>query len=75
MDTDQQVIELHNELGDFIIQQLQTGQEPLALAAALMTNGLRLYRTVLSQEDYESIVSFISDRQDKVEPFLPSVLQ
>jgi len=45
------------------------------VAAILMTNSLRIYRTVLSDEDYESVVQMILDRRNEVDPYLPSVLQ
>ena len=45
------------------------------LAAALITNALRVYRTVLTEEDYESVMEMIQERRNEVDPYLPSVLQ
>ncbi len=75
MDSDQGMIELHNDIGQFIGEKLKQEHRPLSVAAILMTNSLRIYRTVLSDEDYESVVQMILDRRNEVDPYLPIVLQ
>ena len=75
MDPDQAMTELHNEINQFIMNKLQENHAPLSVAAALITNALRVYRTVLTEEDYESVMEMIQERRNEVDPYLPSVLQ
>jgi PHD/YefM family antitoxin component YafN of YafNO toxin-antitoxin module len=75
MDPDQAMTELHNEINQFIMNKLQDNHAPLSVAAALITNALRVYRTVLTEEDYESVMEMIQERRNEVDPYLPSVLQ
>jgi len=41
--------------------------KPLEIAAILATQALSIYRTVLSEEDYEKIVDKISNMRDRVQ--------
>ena len=75
MDPDQAMAELHNEINQFIMNKLQDNHAPLSVAAALITNALRVYRTVLTDEDYQSVMEMIQERRNEVDPYLPSVLQ
>jgi PHD/YefM family antitoxin component YafN of YafNO toxin-antitoxin module len=75
MDPDQAMTELHNEINQFIMNKLQDNHAPLSVAAALITNALRVYRTVLTEEDYQSVMEMIQERRNEVDPYLPSVLQ
>lgn len=75
MDPDQAMTELHNEINQFIMNKLQDKHAPLSVAAALITNALRVYRTVLTEEDYQSVMEMIQERRNEVDPYLPSVLQ
>ena len=40
---------------------------PLEIAAIMMTQALSIYRTVLSEEDYNKMVDSISSLRDKVQ--------
>jgi PHD/YefM family antitoxin component YafN of YafNO toxin-antitoxin module len=75
MDPDQAMTELHNEINQFIMNKLQDNHAPLSVAAALITNALRVYRTVLTEEDYQSVMEMIQERRNEVDPYLPTVLQ
>jgi PHD/YefM family antitoxin component YafN of YafNO toxin-antitoxin module len=75
MDPDQAMTELHNEINQFIMNKLQDNHAPLSVAAVLITNALRVYRTVLTEEDYQSVMEMIQERRNEVDPYLPSVLQ
>ena len=59
----------------FIMNKLQDNHAPLSVAAALITNALRVYRTVLTEEDYQSVMEMIQERRNEVDPYLPTVLQ
>ena len=47
--------------------------EPLAVAAVLMVMGMRIYKTILDDTEYEQIIKDVIDRQDKVFPFTPRI--
>ena len=50
--------EVHNEkMGSY---------SPLEIAAILMTQSLTIYKTVLSEDEYNSMVDSISDLRDQV---------
>ncbi len=48
--------------------------EPLELAAAFITHAMRIYRTVLEQEDYDKMMTSIYDNRDRIEPVVRPVL-
>lgn len=43
--------------------------EPLELAAIMITQGLSMYRTILSEKDYNKMVDSISNLRDQVHTF------
>ena len=45
---------------------IQAGHDPLEVAGILVAHALSIYKTVLSKEDYESIVDTISDSRDLI---------
>ena len=47
--------------------------EPLAVAAVLMVMGMRIYKTILDESEYEQIIRDVIARQDKVFPFTPKI--
>jgi len=48
---------------------------PLEIAAIMMTQALSIYRTVLTEEDYNKMVDSISDLRDRVHTFEGTNLQ
>lgn len=48
--------------------------EPLELAAAFITHAMRIYRTVLAEEDYDKMMTSIYDSRDRIEPVVRPVL-
>ena len=42
--------------------------DALAVAAVLMVMGMRIYKTVLDDSDYQQIIQDVVDRQDRVFP-------
>lgn len=50
--------EVHNEK--------MNNYTPLEVAAILVTQGLTIYKTVLSEEEYEKMVDSISEQRDRV---------
>ena len=45
--------------------------DPLEVAAVLSSLALSLYRTVLSDDDFEEMVDMISDSRGEIKPFRP----
>ena len=56
------------ELVGRVTHTLCEDYDPLAVAAVLMVMGMRIYKTVLDDDDYEQIIRDVVDRQDKVFP-------
>ncbi len=48
---------------------------PLEVAGVMIAQALRIYKTVLSEEDFEKIVDSISNSRDKVEKFEGPIIQ
>ena len=44
-------------------------QNPLAIAAVLASQAMGLYKTVLSDNDYDSMIESLVDKKDSVEPY------
>ena len=49
-----------------VIGELSFKHSPTEVAGVLVTQGLTLYKTFLSEEDYKSIVTAIVNSQDQV---------
>lgn len=50
---------------------LDMGVEPLEAAAAHIAHAMKIYRTILPQEEYDSLVKAIYNTRNQVEPFEP----
>ena len=48
---------------------LKEEQNPLAIAAVLASQALGLYKTVLSDKDYDIMVDSLIDKKDSVQPY------
>ena len=72
---EQEFLNLHDEINRLIVDQLEQDVSALSIAACLMVSALRLYRTVLTDDDYAKLVESIINRQNEVTPFQPTVLQ
>jgi hypothetical protein len=49
-----------------VIGELSFKHSPTEVAGVLVTQGLTLYKTFLSEEDYKSIVTAILNSQDQI---------
>jgi hypothetical protein len=56
------------------LEELVKQYDPLAVAGVMMTQAMSIYRTALSEEDYEVIVDEICKRKDQVKYFTDSEL-
>ena len=55
--------------------QMCVDHSPLAIAAIMMTQALSIYKTALSQEEYESMVDSISANRNQVKKFERPIIQ
>ena len=58
---------LYQDYWAFHASMIDKEHNPIEIAAVLVAQALSIYKTVLSPEDYESIVDGISDSRDKVQ--------
>jgi hypothetical protein len=50
---------------------LDIGVEPLEIAAAHISHALKIYRTILSQSEYDELVESVYRTRNKVDPIEP----
>ena len=60
---------VHDDTMDFV-NRAMFQHEPLALAACLTSIGFSIYRTALSEEDYQMVIKAIFDKRGEVRKFL-----
>lgn len=58
---------IYDLAGRLIIEQ---ESEPLLVAAALAATAMGLYKSVLSPDDYDSMIDVISNNRDIIKPFM-----
>ena len=55
--------------------QMCVDYDPMAIAAIMMTQALSIYKTAMSQEDYNRMVDSISANRNQVKTFERPILQ
>jgi len=60
---------IYNEVLIVMERLLKEDQNPLAIAAVLASQAMGLYKTVLSEKDYDIMINSIVDKKDNVQPF------
>lgn len=60
---------IYNEVLIVIEKLLKEEHDPLAIAAVFASQAMGLYKTVLSDKDYNTMIDSIVDKKDKVQPF------
>jgi len=60
---------IYNEVLIVMERLLKEDHNPLAIAAVLASQAMGLYKTVLSEKDYDIMINNIVDKKDSVEPF------
>jgi hypothetical protein len=68
-----QLENLYQDYWTFHATMIDKDHSPLAIAAILMTQALSIYKTVLEEDEYNSIVDSISDKRDKVTKLTPDM--
>jgi hypothetical protein len=74
MITDNQLQELYSKNLAFV-DALCGEYDAMEVAAIMMTQALTIYKSAMSEEDYNSMVDIISDSRNKVKTFEKAVLQ
>ena len=49
--------------------ELSDRYDPQMVASTFMAIGIRMYRTVLSKDEYDRMIDFMADAKDKVKPY------
>ena len=62
------VLEVYKETLS-MIDKLIVDYDPLIIAGVMMAQSLSLYKSILSEEDYSSLVTSIIEKKDKVYTF------
>jgi hypothetical protein len=65
---------LHQKVLDFADEMLDKDYNPLEVAAAQMVNAMRIYRTIMPEDQYDSMMKNVFETRKKVQPFSPAVL-
>ena len=68
-DKDNSLEYVYNEVLMVMERLLKEDQNPLAIAAVLASQAMGLYKTVLSEKDYDIMIDSIVDKKDRVLPF------
>jgi len=64
---EEKMLDAHDRLSKLVYQNLlREGMSPIEVAPLLIKVGLELYKTVLSDEDYDNMVDFISENRNEV---------
>lgn len=73
---DEKLIHTYNEFMTLTDQLLGENVRAIEIAPILIKLGLEIYKTVMSAEDYNRMVDFISDHRDEINDlseFLPEL--
>jgi len=65
---------LHRKVIDFADEMLDKKYDPLEVAAAQMVNAMRIYRTIMPEDQYDKMMKTVYETRKKVQPLLPVTL-
>jgi len=71
---DQVIVELYDKMYQFAGDSFAE-YDPLAIAAVMMATSLRIYKTGLSDADFDLMVQHVYDSKHKIQPFDAPKLQ
>jgi hypothetical protein len=60
---------VYNEVLLVMERLLKEDRDPLAVAAVMASQAMGLYKTVLSEKDYDIMINSIVDKKDNIQPF------
>ena len=65
---------LHRKVIDFSHNMENKEYDPLEIAAAQMVHAMRIYRTIMPEDQYDSMIKTVYENRKNVQPFSPAVL-
>ena len=65
----EQMLKMYDDLYKVMGTWMSQDNESLAVAAVLMATALRIYRTSLSDDDYDQMMDYLSDTRENIEQF------
>ena len=68
-----QLENLYQDYWAFHATMIDKDHSPIEIAAILVAQALSIYKTVLEEDEYNSIVDSISDKRDKVTKLTPDM--
>lgn len=60
--------DIYDRVLEMVNAELTRGERPLEVAAILVAVSLRMYRTMLSEAEFEQMVDSISEGRDRIRP-------
>ena len=69
MSEDHKLEHIYYEILIVIERLLKQDNDALAVAAVLTSQAMGLYKTVLSEDDYDRMIDSIVDKKDNIRPF------
>lgn len=57
---------LSKEIYDITCELISDGHKPFALAAIYSMVAMQIYKTAMSEEEYNSMIDYISENRDKI---------
>ena len=74
-DIDQKLVDIEDSLSEWMADQLlHKNGEPLQVAAILMKNALVIYKTVLTEGDFDKTVDYIFKNTDAIRAVQKTIL-
>ncbi len=75
MDADKQLQNCYQLYWDLTAKLYENGTAPAALAGIMVAQAMSIYKTIMSDEDFNRMVDSISAMRDKVKPIEGPTLQ
>lgn len=60
---------LYQQVGKTTSDLLNCNYEPLAVAGVMLAQAMSIYKTLLSDKDYNQMIEFITENKDRVKTF------
>lgn len=65
---------LHQKVIDFSHNMESKKYDPLEVAAAQMVHAMRIYRTIMPEDQYDSMMKTVYETRKNVQPIIPETL-
>jgi len=72
VEEDKKLDELYEQFTEIVAGQINEGYKVIEIAPVMIRVALELYRTTMSEEDYESMVEFIYENRDQIQIITPN---